>query len=87
MSNHTVHWQVKSSRKFTDYEKSLVEKAQVVESQYGCSVCFFMKNGSTTYVPLDRDAKSQVGDFIDMDTAEIVTLEKEGKKDINRIRG
>lgn len=85
-NNHTAQWQVKSSRKFTDYEKSLVEKAQVVDSKYGNSVCFFMKNGSTTYVPLDRNAKSQVGDFIDMDTAEIVTLEKQGERDINRIR-
>lgn len=80
-------WSVKSVRKFNEEEKALVDKAQVVDSEYGSSVCFFMKNGTTTYVPLDRDAVSQVGDIINMDTAEIVTLEKQGEKDIQRIRG
>ena len=80
-------WSVKSVRNFNDEEKALVDKAMVVDSEYGSSVCFFMKNGTTTYVPLDRDAVSQVGDIIDMNTAEIVTLEKQGEKDIQRIRG
>lgn len=80
-------WSVKSVRKFNDEEKALVDKAMVVDSEYGSSVCFFMKNGTTTYVPLDKDAASQVGDMINMDTAEIVTLEKQGEKDIQRIRG
>ena len=69
-------WRVKSVRKFTVEEIAMVEKAQVIESQYGGSVCFFLKNGMATSVPLDNDAKSRIGDFIDMNTAEIVTLAK-----------
>lgn len=80
-------WAEKSSRKFTEEELALVTKAQVVESQYGNSCCFFMANGSTMYVPMSNDAKSEVGDIIDLKEAEIITLEKSGEKDIQRIRG
>ena len=80
-------WAVVASRKFTEDELALVTKAQVVESQYGNSCCFFMANGTTVYVPMSNDAKSDVGDIIDLKEAEIVTLEKSGEKDIQRIRG
>lgn len=79
-------WSVKSTRKFTTEEVALVDKAQVVDSQYGSSVCFFMKNGTTTYVPLSNDSKAQVGDVIQLSDAEIVTLEKQGEADIQRIK-
>lgn len=84
---HSNKWTVKSVRRFTAEEIAMVEKAQVIDSQYGSSVCFFLKNGMTTSVPLDHESKSRIGDYIDMNTAEIVTLEKQGELDINRIRG
>lgn len=80
-------WAEKTSRKFTQDELALVTKAQVVESQYGNSCCFFMANGTTMYVPMSTDAKSEVGDIINLNEAEIVTLEKQGELDIQRIRG
>ena len=42
---------------------------------------------TTMYVPMSQDAKSGVGDMVDLSSAEIVTLEKQGEKDIQRIRG
>lgn len=80
-------WSVKSSRTFSQEELALVDKAQVVESQYGSSCCFFMKNGTTMFIPMSQDAKSDVGDMVDLQTAEILTLEKQGEVDITRIRG
>ena len=80
-------WSEKSSRKFSQEELALVDKAQVVESEYGSSRCFFMKNGTTMYVPMSQDAKSGVGDMVDLSSAGIVTLEKQSEKDIQRIRG
>lgn len=80
-------WSEKASRHFTQEEIALVNKAQVVESQYGLSCCFFMANGTTMYVPMSTDAKSEVGDIINLNEAEVVTLEKVGEKDIQRIRG
>ena len=80
-------WAEKASRKFTQDELALVTKAKVVESQYGNSCCFFMANGTTMYVPMSTDSKSGVGDIINLNEADIVTLEKVGEKDIQRIRG
>lgn len=89
-SNKKVYggkWSVKSISKFTDEEKNLVIKAEVVDSDYGNSCCFFMKDGTTIYTPMSNDAKSDVGDTLDLNTLEIITLEKIGEKDIERIRG
>lgn len=89
-SNKKVYggkWSVKSISKFTDEEKALVVKAEVVDSEYGNSCCFFMKDGTTIYTPMSNDAKSDVGDTLDLNTLEIITLEKIGEKDIERIRG
>lgn len=89
-SNKKVYggkWSVKSISKFTDEEKALVSKAEVVDSDYGNSCCFFMKDGTTIYTPMSNDAKSDVGDTLDLNTLEIITLEKIGEKDIERIRG
>ena len=80
-------WSVKSVRKFTPEELNLVSKAQVVESQYGNSACFFMNNGSTIYIPMANDAVSGVGDYLQLSECEVVTLEKLGENDITRIRG
>ena len=80
-------WSEKSCRKFSAEEKALVTKAMVVDSQYGASCCFFMANGTSMYVPMSNDSVSGVGDIINLDTAEIVTLEKAGEADIQRIRG
>lgn len=85
--NQASQWQVKSTRHFTKEELDLVDKAMVVESKYGNSCCFFMKNGTTMYVPMSNDSKSKAGDYINLYEAEIVTLSKEGENNITRIRG
>lgn len=80
-------YSVKSVRRFTPQEIGMIEKAQVVPSEYGSSCCFFFKNGESIYFPMSNDAKSREGDLVDLNTAEIVVLEKAGEKDIIRIRG
>lgn len=78
-------WRVKSSRAFTQEEIQTVEAATVVPSQYGNSVCFMMVGGGLTYIPLANDATVGVGESIDLTKAKILTLEKEGESDINRV--
>lgn len=80
-------WTITSVRKFTREEIELVAKAQVVESEYGASCCFFMKDGTTIYQAMSNDSKANVGDILKMSEIEIVTLEKEGCNPIERIRG
>lgn len=78
-------WGVKSSRAFTQEEIQAVESATVVPSQYGNSVCFMMVGGGQTYIPLANDATVGVGESIDLTKAKLLTLEKEGELDINRV--
>jgi hypothetical protein len=78
-------WSVKASRDFSAEEISAVKSAQVVSSEYGNSVCFFMKSGGQTYIPLSNQSTLSVGDTVDLTKAKILTLERDGSDDITRI--
>lgn len=79
-------WSVKATRSFGEDEINAVTKTEVVVSSYGNSVCFFMKNGGQTYIPLSNDSTLAVGDTVDLSKAELLTLEKEGESDIYRVK-
>lgn len=79
-------WSVKNSRNFSSEEKAMVSEAKVVSSQYGLSVCFFMKNGSQGYIPLSNDSSLGIGDSVDMEKAELLTLSRPGDADIQRVK-
>ena len=79
-------WMLKSSRAFTQEEQDAVASATVVASQYGNSVCFMMKSGGQTYIPLDLSSSLGVGESVDLSKAELVTLCKDGEADINRVK-
>lgn len=74
-----------ASRKFEADEIAAVRKAQVVASEYGNSVCFFMKSGGQTYIPLSTQSDLTVGDTVDLAAAKILTLHRDGSEDITRI--
>lgn len=78
-------WSVKSSREFSTEEINAVSSAVVVPSQYGNSVCFFMKAGGQTYIPLDQNSTLAAGETVDLTKAKVLTLGKEGESDIYRV--
>lgn len=78
-------WNVKESRDFTSDEIAAVEKATVVDSQYGQSVCFMMIGGGMTFIPLDQNSSKATGDTVDLSSAKLVTLSKQGEADIYRV--
>jgi len=78
-------WSEKARRSFSIEEKAEVASATVVPSQFGSSVCFFMKAGGQKYIPLSNDSTAQVGQSINLDNAELVTLQKAGEADIVRV--
>lgn len=78
-------WSVVNSRSFEPEEQAQVKSAEVVTSDYGFSVCFFMKSGGQIYIPLSRDSKLTAGDTVDIASAKILTLHREGSGDIERI--
>ena len=78
-------WNVVNSRGFEAEEIAAVNKAEVVSSEYGNSVCFFMKGGGQTYIPLSNQSNLGVGDSVDLSKAKILTLHRDGNDDITRI--
>lgn len=79
-------WNEKEVNNFQAEEIALVDRTEVVESQYGLSVCFFLKAGGQSYIPLDQNSAAAIGDSVDLTTAKLVTLQKQGEKDIYRVR-
>ena len=79
-------WNVVKSRSFDAEEVALIDRAEVVASEYGNSVCFFMKSGGQTYIPLSRDSSLTVGDSVDVTKAQLLTLHRDGNDDITRVQ-
>ena len=78
-------WQKKAERAFEKEEIDAVARATVVDSQYGNSVCFFMKGGGQTFIPLSSNSSLAVGDDVDLSKASLLTLERAGDADIYRV--
>ena len=82
---YATKWEEKSRRDFTAAEVAEVTKAVVTSSDYGNSVCFYLKSGGQGYIPLANTSTKGVGEEVDLTKAEIVTLSKSGEADIMRI--
>ena len=78
-------WIQTELRNFTAEEINSVSFAQVVSSQYGKSVCFYLKEGGQCYIPLDNKSDISVGEIINLSIAKIKTLSKRGEDDILRV--
>jgi hypothetical protein len=78
-------WAEKSRRSFSQEEINAVDNTVVVSSNYGLSVCFFMKSGGQTFIPLSNDATVGLGETVDLNKAELITLSKQGEGDIIRV--
>lgn len=73
-------WQVRNRGPLTPWEYLQVVSATVVQSQFGYSVEFLLKNGGKSRIPLTaKCCKDQIeGTTIDPLNIEILTLEKDG---------
>ena len=78
-------WAVKASRSFSQDEIDAVDHATIVNSQYGNSVCFFMKSGGQTFIPLSTNSALGLGDEVDLSKAQLLTLQRPGDADIYRV--
>lgn len=80
-------WNEASRDKLSKTEVTQVKSVEVVESQYGLSMCFVMKTGGKKFMPLNRDSQLEEGDSVDIKSVEIITLERDGEDDIYRADG
>ncbi len=62
-----------------------VTATEIVDSDYGYSVCFFTKKGGKIYVPLSEKSALLHGDTLDMNTAKIIIDFSKGKDLICKI--
>lgn len=85
LKQYASKWQEKEARPFTEAEINSVVDNEIVESDYGNSVCFMLVNGSKAYIPCDRNCTKGVGEKIDLHKAIFKTLCKPGEKDIYRV--
>ena len=82
---YATKWAKTASRGFQTEEIAAVNSAVVVNSEYGNSVCFFMKAGGRTYLPLSTESAYKLGEEVDLTSAKLITLSKSGEADINRV--
>lgn len=86
LTTYGKSWKVVESRKFSNDEINAVRSNTVVNNQYGKSVCFFMKRGGQTYIPMsNQGAEAALGSSIDMNNAKLITLHREGEGNILRV--
>ena len=86
LTTYGESWNVVGSRNFTNDEIQAVRSNTVVNSQYGKSVCFFMKRGGQIYIPMsNRGDGAALGSSIDMNSAKLVTLHRDGDGNILRV--
>lgn len=78
-------WNEVASRMFSAEEKSAVAEAVIVDSEYGNSVMFTMIGGGKTYIPCDINTQGTVGEKVDLNSAKVVTIEKDGDQKV-RVR-
>ena len=74
-----------SRRNFTAEEINAVTRAEVKSSDYGLSCCFFMKSGVRKYIPMSTNSNYQLGDTVDLKTAQVITLHRDGDGNILRV--
>lgn len=79
-------WQVKSIEPMPQEDKDAVASAHVVNSQYGLSCCFMMKAGNMFFKPMDSTCNVAAGEVLNLDDIKVVTLERQGDADIQKIR-
>lgn len=82
----STKWHVKEERPFTAEEINAIQNAVVVANQYGKSVCFYMKAGGQSYIPLTHDSEIGVGESVDIRNLHLLTLAREGDCDIMRVK-
>ena len=74
-----------SKRLLTDEEKSEVAKAETINSKFGVSVCFFMKNGAQKYIPVSTTTHIEAGETLDINKISILVLSKVSGESIMRV--
>lgn len=70
---------------FYNVDKKLIKRVIVVDSEMGPTARFDMKNGRTIYFLFSDNATVSVGEELDINSLQIITLGRDGDPDITRL--
>lgn len=79
------NWSVKSTERLGKDDLEAIKSAVTVSSEFGTSVCFFLKRGGQFYIPVSKDSNVGIGEVLDLEKITVLTLQKDGEADIQRI--
>lgn len=80
-------WNLKEVVKLDAEDKALYSSAKIVDSQFGHSVCFFLKTGGQNFIPVSNNSvEVHTGDIVNLDKVEIEILSRSGEADIYRVK-
>lgn len=74
LQEYGSNWEILEVRNFNAQELTSIEKVEVRASTYGKSMCFFMKNGKKTFIPVDRESNLNIGDEVAADKVQLRKL-------------
>lgn len=84
--NEGNKWRTKLVRSFSIEEQKSVENTKIVASQYGNSVCFKLKSGGETFIPLSNSSSLRVGESINLSKGKLIGLcRRDGEDTIWRV--
>ena len=83
--DRVVHFCIEEKIKTLFDDIASFTTAEVVDSDYGSSVCFYTKEGKEIYVPLSETSPLSLGDTIDMNTAKILITFHKGRNNICKV--
>lgn len=83
--NEDNKWRTKLVRSFSIEERNSVENTEIVATQYGNSVCFKLKSGRETFIPLSNSSLLRTGESIDLSKGKLIGLCREGEDTIWRV--
>lgn len=85
LQSYAGSWEEVARRKFSAEEINAVTRAVVKDSTYGLSCCFLMKSGVQKFIPMSSNSKYGLGEVVDLNNAQLVTLHRDGDGDIVRV--
>lgn len=78
-------WILIESKDFSEAEINSVERAVVFPSKFGKTVCFYLKSGCKTFIPLSDHSTLTCGETVDLRKAKLLRFRKKGECDITRV--
>lgn len=75
-------WRCKAEVEIAPEDKEMFSSAKVVSSEYGKSVCFFLKRGGQEYLPINNLNELNIGDYVNLDTVLLQVFGKQNECDV-----